>query len=106
MSAAETHDLGPVELIPEGEGRAFDVGGARIAVFRTRGGKLFATQASCPHKEGPLADGLVGEGCVVCPLHGYEYDLESGAAVGHDCGALRTYPVSIDEGGRVLLRVG
>ncbi|MBI2395214.1 MAG: Rieske 2Fe-2S domain-containing protein [Deltaproteobacteria bacterium] len=85
--------LGPIELVPPGEGRTFDLGGMAIAVFRTRDGELYATQARCPHKQGPLADGLVGGRSVTCPLHARRFDLATGQAHGGECDALRTYPV-------------
>jgi nitrite reductase (NADH) small subunit len=86
--------LGPSALIPPGEGRVFEIEGRRIAVFRTRQGALFATQAECPHRQGPLADGLVGGGHVVCPLHGFRFDLRTGDALGHACDPLTTYVVA------------
>ncbi len=98
-----THDLGPVDRIPPGEGRTFDLGDVRVAVFRTRAGSVHATQASCPHREGPLADGLVGDGCVVCPLHGYRFDLATGQPLGHACGSIAVHAVTITSDGRVLL---
>ena len=100
-----TVNLGPVDRIPAGEGRNFDVGGRSIAVFRTRRGKVLATQAACPHKRGPLADGIVGECMVICPLHSYKFDLETGAPVGHTCGALETFPAAVSETGDILLSV-
>ena len=69
---------GPLSLIPPGEGRTFSVGGVRIAIFHTRDGGVFATQADCPHRGGPLADGLTGGGMVVCPLHSWKFDLQTG----------------------------
>ena len=86
--------LGPSALVPPGEGRVFEVDGRRIAVFRTRQGELFAAQADCPHRQGPLADGLVGGGHVVCPLHGLRFDLRTGEAIGHACASLTTYLVA------------
>ncbi|EIZ77381.1 Rieske (2Fe-2S) domain-containing protein [Novosphingobium sp. Rr 2-17] len=53
-------DIGPLQQIPAGEGRNFDVGGRTIAVFQAHGGRVFATQPECPHKRGPLANGLTG----------------------------------------------
>ena len=61
--------LGPVDAIPIGEGRAFAVGPAQVAVFRLRDGTLRATQARCPHAGGPLADGQLDMTRIVCPLH-------------------------------------
>ncbi len=79
------HRLGPVEQIPPGEGRGFLVAGVEIAVFHTRDGHVFATQAHCPHKGGPLADGLTDGATVVCPLHDRAFSLISGEGVGNDC---------------------
>ena len=94
--------LGPIDGIPIGEGRTFAVGRERVAVFRTRSGELFAVQAECPHKRGPLADGLLGGTMLICPLHSWKFDLRSGEALMGDCG-LRTYAVRVDEAGQILL---
>lgn len=101
MQASERR-LGPVTQIPPGEGRAFEVGGRRIAVFRTRQGRLFATQAECPHLGGPLADGLVGDTILICPLHDWSFDLATGQLRGGKCG-IATYPVRTSEDGQILL---
>jgi nitrite reductase (NADH) small subunit len=103
--APGTFDLGPVAGIPRGEGRLFRIGGLTVAVFRTRGEELFATQPWCPHRQGPLADGIVAAGRVICPLHSYPFDLASGRALGHDCGPLATYDVGLGADGHVHLRV-
>ena len=94
-------DLGPLDFIPLGEGRAYTFGRKTIAVFRQRDGRLFATDNMCPHKAGPLADGLVGSGKVICPLHMWKIDLETGRCLGED-GAVRTYPVRAVNG-RILV---
>jgi nitrite reductase (NADH) small subunit len=91
--------------IPPGEGRAFDVHGQRIAVFLTRAGDVYAVQAECPHKGGPLADGLVGGVAVICPLHQRKFDLATGASLSGDCPPLRTYPARLDETGHIVLTV-
>jgi nitrite reductase [NAD(P)H] small subunit len=96
------HELGPLATIPLGEGRVFRVGGEEVAVFRARNGQVFATQASCPHRSGPLADGLLGDDCVVCPLHGYAFDLQTGEARSGECRRLSTYQVHV-EGGRLSI---
>ncbi len=89
--------LGPLAGIPPGEGRAFVVGAAEIAVFHTREGGVFATQAQCPHRGGPLADGLTDGGHVVCPLHDRVYCLATGAGIGNEC-SIRVYPVTVRDG--------
>ncbi len=95
--SAVTYNLGPVALIPFGEGRMFEVGDTTIAVFRVRGGQVYATEPWCPHRGGPLADGIVASGKVVCPLHGYMFELETGNPVHHECRRLRTYPVRLND---------
>ncbi len=97
------YNLGSIERIPLGEGRSFRVEETMIAIFRTRKNEVFATQATCPHKGGPLADGILGDGKIVCPLHTYKFQLATGEALGHTCGALTTYPVSLDEDENILL---
>lgn len=101
----EAHNVGPLERIPLGEGRTFRLGAHEVAVFRTREGAVYAVQAACPHRGGPLADGLVGGGKVLCPLHGQSYDLATGAPVRHACGQLRTYGVSVTAVGDLLVLV-
>lgn len=102
---AEAIVLGPVESIPPGEGRVFTVGALRVAVFRTRGGEVFATQAGCPHRQGPLADGLLGGGVVTCPLHARRWELATGRPVGHDGPPLATYAVEVGAAGELVLRL-
>lgn len=70
-----------VDDVPLGEGRNVTVHGRRLAIFRTAAG-VFATAAACPHKGGPLADGIVADSCVTCPLHGRRFDLATGAVTG------------------------
>ena len=101
-TTATEYTLGPLAQIPIGEGRVFDIGGLRVAVFHARSGTVYATQASCPHRSGPLADGLMGGSTLVCPLHAWKFDLATGAALFGDCGII-TYPARLDERGDVIL---
>ena len=87
--------LGPVSDIPLGEGRVYEVAGEKVAVFHTRTGQVHAVQAQCPHKAGPLADGLLGGSTLICPLHGWKFDLATGKALFGDCD-LKTFPVHLD----------
>ncbi|HYF50583.1 MAG TPA: Rieske 2Fe-2S domain-containing protein [Planctomycetota bacterium] len=90
-------NLGRVESIAPGHGRSYVVAGEEIAVFRQRNGRILAVQNRCPHRHGPLADGIVGNGKVVCPLHAHRFDLESGeGSEKHEC--VRTYPVQVLNG--------
>jgi uroporphyrinogen-III synthase len=105
-TTARKVNLGPVYRIPPGEGRVFRVAAFDVAVFRTRSGTVHATQAWCTHLGGPLADGVVGNGKVICPLHGYKFSLRTGEAEGHTCAALQTYPVSVNAEGELMLTIG
>jgi len=96
--------LGPLSAIPHGEGRTFDVGPTKVAVFHARDGHVFATQAQCPHRGGPLADGLLGGTTLVCPLHEWTFDLVSGMALQGGCG-IRVYPIRVDAGGTLVLEM-
>ena len=75
--------------------------GTGITVFHTRKG-VYATQAECPHRQGPLADGLLGGATVVCPFHAWKFDLTTGEALLGQCG-IQTYPVRVTEAGEVRL---
>ncbi len=97
------YNLGPITRLPLGEGRSFLIGDTSVAIYRTRTNEVFATQASCTHRSGPLADGIVGDGKVVCPLHAFKFNLATGESVGNTCAALKTYPVSISPTGDILL---
>ncbi|HVY97130.1 MAG TPA: Rieske 2Fe-2S domain-containing protein [Solirubrobacterales bacterium] len=87
--------------VPAGEGRVVRVNGRPLALFRAGGG-WFATQATCPHLGGPLADGIAAESSVICPIHERRFDLRSGEPLGHECAALVTYEV-LEQGGEVFL---
>ena len=94
--------LGSLAQIPPGEGREFVVDGRIIAVFHTRSGAVYATQARCPHREGSLADGLVGGATVICPLHQWKFDLGTGSPLLGTC-RIATYPVRLNPAGELLL---
>ncbi|MBB5696127.1 Rieske (2Fe-2S) protein [Muricoccus pecuniae] len=89
--------------IPPGEGRNFKVEGRCIAIFHTRSGQVFATQPDCPHKGGPLADGLTGGTTIVCPLHERSWDLATGRPVADSDRPLTIYPVRAAADGTLLV---
>lgn len=94
--------IGSLSQIPPGEGRMFLLNGEPVAVFHTRGGKVFATQAFCPHRAGPLADALTDETTIVCPLHDRVYDLRTGEGIGTDC-SIQVYRARVDAAGAILI---
>jgi nitrite reductase (NADH) small subunit len=73
--------IGRAADVPLLEGRSVAVGGRRLAVFHLPEG-FVALDAVCPHEGGPLSDGIVADSCVSCPLHGWRFDLRSGAPAG------------------------
>lgn len=97
--------IGSLDQIPKGEARIFEVNGLRIAVYYTYTGEVFATQPDCPHRGGPLADGLIGGTTVLCPLHDRSFDLRTGKNLSGDCTDIRTYPVVQREDGGIVLQI-
>jgi nitrite reductase (NADH) small subunit len=97
--------IGNVDQIPKGEARIFEVNGLLIAVYHTHSGELFATQPDCPHRGGPLADGLIGGTTVLCPLHDRSFDLRTGKNMSGDCIDIRTYPVALKQDGSIALQI-
>jgi len=98
------HDIGPLRQIPVGEGRNFDVAGMPIAVFHSHGGRVYATQPECPHRQGPLADGLMGGTTLICPLHERAFSLETGEETGSDC-RLTVYPARITSEETIVVQI-
>ena len=89
-----------LENIPAREGRAVQIGDREIAIFNL-GSRLLATSNRCPHKGGPLCDGIVTGSSVVCPLHAWKVNLAEGCVerpAGEQAQCIETYPVRIDEG--------
>ena len=76
----------------------------QIAVFRTADDEVFALDNRCPHKGGPLSEGIVHGRLVTCPLHNWVIGLEDGQATGADQGCARSFPVKLVDG-RVFLNV-
>ena len=94
--------IGRAEDVPMLEGRSVLIDGRRIAVFRTPDGFRAADHA-CPHAGGPLADGIVADSCVTCPLHGWRFDLETGRALNADA-AIAVHAV-VERDGELWLEV-
>ena len=98
-------DIGPVTQIKAGTGRTLPVlGGEEIAVFLTTRGEYFALVNKCPHKHGPLSEGLVHGDSVTCPLHNWRISLRTGEALGDDRGCTPTIPLKVESGRLFLLR--
>lgn len=101
MAGAWT-DVGSIEDIPVRGARVVKTARGCIAVFRTSAGEAFALEDRCPHKGGPLSQGIVHGASVTCPLHNWVISLATGEAQGADKGTVKTIPLR-EEGGRLLL---
>lgn len=87
-----------VEAIPLRQGRSVRLGTREIAIFNL-GDRFLAVDNRCPHQGGPLADGIVAGGTVVCPLHSWKVCLKSGAVRQPDVTAcVSTYPTRVEDG--------
>jgi nitrite reductase (NADH) small subunit len=93
-------DIAALDDIPRQGARVVKTRAGCIAIFRTADDQVFALDDRCPHKGGPLSEGIVHGTSVTCPLHAAVFDLTSG--LGSDDWQVRTYAVRA-EGGRVLL---
>ncbi len=91
-------DIGPLASVPERGARVVRLGSIDVAVFRTGSGTVYALRDRCPHRGGPLSQGIVHAECVTCPLHDWVIDLASGTATGADSGATGTFAVRIAQG--------
>ena len=89
---------GRIEEIPQRGARTVETENGRIAVFRTGSDEIFALADRCPHRGGPLSDGIVSGKLVACPLHDWVIDLETGEAVKPDVGCAPPLPVKILDG--------
>ena len=104
---ADWLDIGWLNEIPVRGARTVPVaGGEEIAVFRTGDNQVFALVNRCPHKGGPLSQGIVHGHTVACPLHNWNIALKSGQAQGEDKGCTPTVPVKIVSGRVLICRAG
>jgi nitrite reductase (NADH) small subunit len=97
-------DIGPLTDIPRQGARCVNTPTGKIAVFRTLEDGVFALEDHCPHRGGPLSQGIVHGVSVTCPLHNWVISLETGSALGADEGAVKTVPVRVAEGRLLIAR--
>jgi nitrite reductase (NADH) small subunit len=86
-----------VNSVPLNEGRSVRWGKYQVALFNL-GGEYRAIDNRCPHKAGPLADGIVAGKAVFCPLHNWKVNLENGCAIGEDKRKVKVFPVKVMNG--------
>ena len=95
-------EIGNIEDIPLRGARCVTTPQGKIGIFRTHDDRIYAMEDHCPHRGGPLSQGIVHGASVTCPLHNWVFSLETGRAQGADEGAAKTIPVKLVEG-RILL---
>jgi nitrite reductase (NADH) small subunit len=90
--------IGTENDIPTQGARVVETPFGNVALFRTLAGEIFALRDRCPHKGGPLSQGIVHGKRVACPLHNWVIELDSGEAVAPDKGCAQRFPVKVDAG--------
>ncbi|MBU2890957.1 nitrite reductase small subunit NirD [Celeribacter halophilus] len=95
-------DIAALDDVPQRGARLVKTAHGCVAVFRTGTDDIYALDNACPHKSGPLADGIVHGASVTCPLHNWVISLETGMVQGPDEGQVATYPARVEDG-RILL---
>jgi NAD(P)H-dependent nitrite reductase small subunit len=91
------HRVGRATDVPEGGGTVVEVDGKRLALFRYRD-EFFALDETCPHRGGPLHEGVIQEGVVACPWHLWQFNLRSGISPVNPLSRVRTYPIRVEAG--------
>jgi len=97
VNASRWIRIAALDTVPLREGRAVEIGDRQIALFNL-GDRFLAVDNQCPHRGGPLADGIVSGSAVVCPLHAWRVCLETGAIErpAGTAGCIRTYPTKVE----------
>lgn len=98
-------DVAGIDEIPPRGARTIATDHGDIALFRTSDDNVFALRDRCPHKAGPLSQGIVHGHAVTCPLHAWVISLADGTAAGEDAPCVPRYATRV-EAGRVLLDIG
>lgn len=95
-------DIAGLSDIPKRGARVVKTTLGCVAIFRTDDDRVYAIDDTCPHKKGPLSEGIVHGASVTCPLHNWVFDLETGMAQGEDVGQVVTFETKVLNG-RILL---
>jgi nitrite reductase/ring-hydroxylating ferredoxin subunit len=99
----EFRTVARLDELPDLGGKEVVVDGVHICLFK-HGGQVFATAAECPHKGAPMACGWVENGTVSCALHGWQFDLKTGACKNIPGQDIKTFPVNVS-GGNIQLNI-
>ena len=90
-------EVGSIEDIPKLGSRVIQHADGDIAIFRNANDEIFALRDACPHKQGPLSQGIVHDKTVTCPLHNWKIELETGEAIAPDEGCTGRFEVRIED---------
>ena len=109
MSAVKKEDknwieVGQIDDVPKLGARVINTDDGNIGLFRTADDEIFALRDECPHKKGPLSQGIVHGKKVTCPLHNWNINLDSGEAVAPDEGCTASFPIKI-EGSTIYIAI-
>lgn len=91
-------EIGHIDEIPRLGSRVVKSGNEKIAIFRNSDDEIFALGDKCPHKGGPLSEGMISGRTVTCPLHNWKLQLDTGQVVAPDEGCTNTYPIKVEDG--------
>jgi nitrite reductase/ring-hydroxylating ferredoxin subunit len=86
------------DAVAEGQGTLVESRGVMIALFNAGGGRFYACGAVCPHEDGPLAEGWLEGGAVICPWHGFDFDLGTGRCQVAEGLSIPVYPTRVADG--------
>jgi len=92
------HSICKLDEIPRSGGRTVNAGALSIALFRLTDDSVKAIENRCPHKNGPLVEGVISGGDVLCPLHNWRVNLDSGEVAAPESGCVTRFPVKIEDG--------
>lgn len=98
----EWTEIARLDAIPKLGSRVLETDTLKIALFRTAEDQVFALRDQCPHRQGPLSQGIVHGNSVTCPLHNWKIDLASGEVLGPDEGCVNTFATKVEGGGVYL----
>ena len=91
-------EITPLDQIPVLGSRVVETDTINIALFRGKDDTIFAIKDSCPHKQGPLSQGIMHGHSVTCPLHNWKIDLTTGEAMGADTGCTHIFVTKVEKG--------
>ena len=99
------HSICKLDEIPRAGGRTVHAGDLSIALFRLSDDSVRAIENRCPHKNGPLVEGVISGGDVLCPLHNWRVNLDSGEVAAPESGCVTTFPVKVEDNGLILIQL-